>query len=134
MVLVCNLGKKINQPFSYSVKKVSDGCSLDADSFVELVPKYLYKVPLLFCIQSIKIIHRDYREKHAQLFLIRESSELLMVKGLRDVSMVLAAQTASRLCRTALEGTANVLVKFLFENAVTSIATRSTQITAVGQD
>lgn len=57
-----------------------------------------------------------------------------MVKGLRNVSMVLAAQTASSLCQTALEETANVPVTFLSENAVTSIETRSTQITAAGQD
>lgn len=57
-----------------------------------------------------------------------------MVKGLRNVSMVLAGQTASSLCQTVLEETANVPVTFLSENAVTSIATSSTQITAAGQD
>lgn len=57
-----------------------------------------------------------------------------MVKGLRNVRMVLAAQTASSLCQAALAETANVPVTFLSENAVTSIATRSTQITAAGQD
>lgn len=71
MVLVRNLGKKINQPFSYTVKKASDCYSLDSDSFVELVPMYLYKVPFLLCIQSIKIIYTDNREEHTQLFLIR---------------------------------------------------------------
>lgn len=81
MVLFCNLGKKINQPLSYPVKKASDGCSLDADSFVELVPRYLYKVPLLFCIQSIKIIYRHYREEYAQRFLIRESYRAINGKG-----------------------------------------------------
>ena len=57
-----------------------------------------------------------------------------MVKGLRNVSMVVAGQTASSLCQTVLEETANVPVTFLSENAVTSIATSSTQITAAGQD
>lgn len=57
-----------------------------------------------------------------------------MVKGLRNVSMVLAAQTASSLCQTALEEIANVLVTFLSKNAVACIATRSIQITAAGQD
>lgn len=57
-----------------------------------------------------------------------------MVKSLRNVSMVLAAQTAASLCQTALEETANVPVMFLSENAVTRIAIRSTQITAAGQD
>lgn len=56
MVLVCNLEKKINQSFSYTVKKALDGCPVDADSFVELVTKYLYEVPSLFCMRSIKII------------------------------------------------------------------------------
>lgn len=51
-----------------------------------------------------------------------------------SVWSVLAAQTASSLCQTVLEETANVPVTFLSENAVTSIATGSTQITAAGQD
>lgn len=57
-----------------------------------------------------------------------------MVKGLRNVSMGLAGQTASSLCQTALEETANVPVTFLSENAVTRLATRSAPITAAGQD
>lgn len=57
-----------------------------------------------------------------------------MVKGLRSVSMVLAGQTASSFCQTVLEKTANVLVTLLSANAVTSLATSSTQITAAGQD
>lgn len=31
--LVCKHGKNITQPFCYTVKKASDGCSLGADSF-----------------------------------------------------------------------------------------------------
>lgn len=53
---------------------------------------------------------------------------------LRNVRAVLAAQTASSLCQTVFEETANVPVTFLSETAVTRIGRRSTQITPAGQD